>query len=452
MFITGYKLEADLCLPNPAKAIILVAHGSGSDRQSTRNQYVAQMFNDAGFGTLLVDLLNADEKKVDNMTKHLRFDIDLLASRIESITQWLLNYSESRDLSIGYFGSSTGAAASLIASLIFKNEVRAIVLRGGRPDLAEDKLGNVSAPTLLIVGAFDTDIIETNKSALNELNQAQARALITIPGAGHLFEEIGKMEEVAKAAVDWFECHLLASGKHFENKYMENAHGLISQFKTKLVPRIKFKDRDAAGEMLAGLLVKYRKDTPIVLGIPRGGVVVADVIARKLSANLDIVISKKMRAPNNSEFALGALVQDGSFYLDKAIVDSLDVSYEYIEAEKLEQKREMDRRLSIYRPLRKEHEFKDKTTILVDDGAATGSTIIAAARWIRKQKPKKVIIALPVAPRQIFEALRREADEINILRIPKKFGSVSDFYLDYDPVSDQRVIELLDNWIDTAEK
>lgn len=450
MLITDYGLEADLCLPGGAQAIILFAHGSGSSRHSARNQYVAQVLNLAGFGTILVDLLTADEKKIDNKTKHLRFDIRLLASRIEAITEWLLNNSKTRNLSIGYFGSSTGAAASLITSSNFTNIVTTIVSRGGRPDLAESQLGNVTAPTLLIVGSSDKDIIELNKRALNGLKNAQARELIAIPGAGHLFEEPGKMEDVAKAAKDWFECYLLATGKHFENKYRGNGNSLISAFKIKLMPRIKFKDRVTAADMLARLLAKYKQDSPIVIGIPRGGVVVADVIARRLSVNLDIVMSRKMRAPNNSEYALGALVQDGSFYLDKAIVESLNVSYEYIEAEKLEQKREIDRRLSLYRPPPKEYKFKGKTTVLVDDGAATGSTIIASARWIRKQQPKKVVIALPVAPRQIIEALNREADDIHVLRIPSIFRSVSDFYVDYDPVTDDQVIQLLDNGRNTA--
>lgn len=445
MSVTEVGLQADLFLPSKAKAIVLFAHGSGSDRHSSRNQYVAEALNAAGFGTLLVDLLNADEKKVDKTTKHLRFNLDLLSSRIEAITRWLINNSDTRDLGLGYFGTSTGATASLISSQKFPNIVRAIVSRGGRPDLAEDQLANVTAPTLLIVGSSDTDIFELNKRALNGLRNAHARELIAIPGAGHLFEEPGKMEEVAKMAGDWFACHMLATGKHFESKYRRNGYSLISALQTNLIPRIKFRNRVAAGEMLASVLAKYKNDTPIIIGIPRGGVIVADVVARRLSAKLDIVISRKMRAPNNSEYALGALMQDGSFYVDKAIVESLNVSHEYINAEKLEQKREIDQRLSKYGPPSKEDKFKNKTTLLVDDGAATGSTIIASARWIRKQQPKKVVIALPVAPRQIIETLKREADDIHVLRIPSSFRSVSEFYVDYDPVTDDQVIQLLDN-------
>jgi putative phosphoribosyl transferase len=446
MLISEYRLDADLCVPTSTKAIILFAHGSGSSRHSTKNQYVAQILNNAGFSTLLVDLLNQEEKEIDSRTRHLRFDIGLLASRIESITRWILQYPNTRDLSIGYFGSSTGAAATIIAASKFDNIVKAIVSRGGRPDLAEEGcLHKIFAPTLLIVGGNDLAVLAANKRILNDLKHAEAKELVIIPEAGHIFEEQDKMQVVAKVAVDWFECFLLRTGKKFENKYNTEASRFLSGFKIKDMLQLKFNDRVAAGKMLAALLGKYKNGNPIVIGIPRGGVIVADAIARKLSADFDIVVPRRLRAPNNSEDALGAIMQDGSVYLDRNLVRLLDVSEEYIEAEKLEQRKEIDRRLSLYRPGPKEYEVKDKTAIVVDDGAATGSTLIAAARWLRKQQPKRLVIALPVAPKKVAEVLKHEADYVEFVKIAGNFRSVSNFYIDYSPITDEQVLKLISN-------
>src|SRR2546426_5306713 len=184
--ITTYELEGDLCLPKGAKAIVLFAHGSGSSRHSSRNQYVAKMLNDAGIATLLADLLTVSEKDIDSKTRHLRFDVDLLASRIESITNWLKDQKETQDLAIGYFGSSTGAAAALISASKLNNTVKAIVSRGGRSDLVESRLNDLIVPTLFIVGGSDTGVIGMNKRALKLLKHAKVGRMLVIHSAGHL--------------------------------------------------------------------------------------------------------------------------------------------------------------------------------------------------------------------------------------------------------------------------
>jgi putative phosphoribosyl transferase len=206
--------------------------------------------------------------------------------------------------------------------------------------------------------------------------------------------------------------------------------------------QIKFRDRSAAGEILALMLKKYkrREEQPIlIIGIPRGGVVVADVVARKLSAGFDIVIPRKLRAPDNSENAIGAIMPDGSVYLDALRVESLKVSNEYIEMEKSEQKKAIDRRMTLYRPQSKEYKIRGRTVILVDDGAATGATIIAAARWIRKQGPKHLIIALPVAPKHKVDLLKNEAESVQVITSPSNFRTVEQFYQDFGDVTDQQV-------------
>lgn len=199
-------LEGNLGIPEGAKGIVLFAHGSGSSRFSPRNRFVAQMLREGGLATLLIDLLTSEEEAIDMRTRHLRFDIGLLAERLSSATDWLLGQPETRDLNIGYFGSSTGAAAALVAAPERPEVVGAVVSRGGRPDLAGDALPHVKAPTLLIVGGYDTVVIDLNKQAMAQM-RAETKLEI-IPGAGHLFEEPGALEKVAELARQWFQRHL----------------------------------------------------------------------------------------------------------------------------------------------------------------------------------------------------------------------------------------------------
>jgi len=199
-------LEGNLSIPDRARAVILFAHGSGSSRHSPRNRFVARVLNDAGLATLVTDLLTADEEEVDEVTRHLRFDITLLAQRLVAITDWLAVQPEAQEMRIGYFGASTGAAAALVAAAERPAVVGAIVSRGGRPDLAGPALLRVRAPTLLIVGGNDFPVLELNREALREL-RAEAELSI-VPGATHLFEEPGALEEVARLSAQWFTRHL----------------------------------------------------------------------------------------------------------------------------------------------------------------------------------------------------------------------------------------------------
>jgi len=204
--IDSITLEGSVVIPAAAQGIVLFAHGSGSSRHSPRNRYVAQVLQEGGLATLLIDLLTPAEEEADRRTGHLRFDIDLLARRLIGATDWLVKYAETRELTIGYFGASTGAAAALIAAAERKEVVNAVVSRGGRPDLAEAVLDRVTAPVLLIVGGDDLQVIELNQQAFDQLT-AEKRLEI-IPGASHLFEEPGALEAVARLARDWFQRHL----------------------------------------------------------------------------------------------------------------------------------------------------------------------------------------------------------------------------------------------------
>jgi len=195
-------LEGNLTLTEGAGGVVLFAHGSGSSRHSPRNRYVAEVLQQAGLATLLIDLLTPDEERIDNRTAQLRFDIGLLAGRLESATDWLNDQPSTGHLRVGYFGASTGGGAALVAAAQRPESVGAVVSRGGRPDLAGDALPKVRAPTLLIVGGLDTPVIEMNREAMAQM-RAETR-LVIVPGATHLFEEPGALEEVARLARDWF--------------------------------------------------------------------------------------------------------------------------------------------------------------------------------------------------------------------------------------------------------
>ena len=197
------NLEGTLILPENAGGVVLFAHGSGSSRFSPRNNYVAEILNDAGFATLLLDLLTRQE----DLDHEMRFDIELLTGRLLEATSWLQSENRTRQMKIGYFGASTGAASALKAAAKLGKSISAVVSRGGRPDLASpEELAHVVSPTLLIVGSRDDTVVELNREAF--LNLSCEKEMKIIPGASHLFEEPGKLEQVATAAKDWFRRYL----------------------------------------------------------------------------------------------------------------------------------------------------------------------------------------------------------------------------------------------------
>lgn len=200
------SLDADLALPSEAKGLVIFAHGSGSSRKSPRNRAVARSLRSDRLGTLLLDLLTRDEERVDLQTRHLRFDIPMLAERLAAATAWAKAEPSTRALPIGLFGASTGGAAALVAAAMRPDDVRAVVSRGGRPDLAGDALPIVRASTLLIVGGYDREVLELNREAMAQMTGPVE--LEVIPGATHLFEEEGALDQVARIAGEFFVRHL----------------------------------------------------------------------------------------------------------------------------------------------------------------------------------------------------------------------------------------------------
>jgi len=204
----GGKLEGFLNIPKHSRGVVLFVHGSGSSRYSPRNQFVARILHNAGMATLLIDLLTAREEEYDHYTGYLRFNIDLLSERVTQATHWLTQYPATADLKIGYFGASSGAAAALVAAIHYPQVVKAVVSRGGRPDLAKPYLDRVQSPTVLIVGEKDTEVIALNRMAYSLLHCT--KQIEIVPGATHLFEEPGTLEKAAQLASQWFAKYLPA--------------------------------------------------------------------------------------------------------------------------------------------------------------------------------------------------------------------------------------------------
>jgi dienelactone hydrolase len=204
--LNGVTLDGTLLIPNNSKGIVVFAHGSGSSRFSPRNRFVAKKLQTDGLATLLMDLLTQEEERIDLRTREFRFDIKLLSQRLVGVTHWVQQNTGTKELNIGYFGSSTGAAAALIAATVQSKSIGAVVSRGGRTDLAEYYLSRVEAPTLLIVGSYDSVVIDINKETMKQL--IGKKKLEIVSGASHLFEEPGKLEVVAELASEWFREHL----------------------------------------------------------------------------------------------------------------------------------------------------------------------------------------------------------------------------------------------------
>jgi putative phosphoribosyl transferase len=467
-------LSGDLNIPMGSSAIIIFAHGSGSGRESERNQRIANILNNAGLATLLVDLLSAKERNIANKSMAPEFDIRLLVGRLKSITHWVVRYPATQNLKLGYLGSSTGAAAALIAAAEVNN-VSAIVCRGGRTDLAttENVLENIKAPVLLVVGGKDYPIIEMNKEAYTRLRRTQEKEMIVIPHASHLFEEPNKIEEVAILARNWFERHFMKRidygattpgwansstpiRNHQQHKVMRGKAEITSRFLSALrgdvLFRMKFKDRKSAAEVLATVVKAKLKQVADIydneeysitaVGIPRGGAIIADRVATKLSCDFDLIILRRLLAPYSLN-AFGAIVSDGTFYIDQAAVKFLNISETYLEQEKMQQLKEINRRITLYRPQNKEYNFRNRIVVLIDDGAATGASLIAAARMIRRRQSKFLMIAVPVAKSDIVGKLKEEADMVEAIITPSTFAFVSQFYQNYDSVLDTEIIQIM---------
>jgi predicted phosphoribosyltransferase/dienelactone hydrolase len=456
-----------LTLPPKPGAIVLFAHGSDSSRLSPRNRLVADALHRAGLATLLFDLLT--EREAADRTNV--FDIQLLARRLALAAHWVRQHPETVRLPIGYFGASTGAAAALVAAAD-DPAIFAIVSRGGRPDLASACLPRVAAPTLLIVGGDDTPVIQMNREALALLRCP--RELAIVPGATHLFEEHGALEQVAALAQRWFSSHLPGARPEPTADEAPPAPAPSPASTREATPALPpadeapatareappdesplprhprflrhgfalFESRDEAGRQLAAALRELTLKDPLVLAIPRGGLEVGAAIARELRADLDVVLSRKIRCPIQPELALGAVSEDGSVYLDpdweRRIFTDEDLAQE-----REHQLEEIRRRAALFRAVRPPAPIAGRSVIVTDDGLATGSTMIAALQTLRQKNPHELIVAVPVAPPDRLDAVRPLCDRVVCLHAPDFFISIGQFYRRFDQLSDHRALAIL---------
>ncbi len=419
--IAPHGFEGLLGVPPAVQGLVIFAHGSGSGCLSPRNNQVAAGLRGCGLATLLLDLLTPEEEA----TRANVFDIALLASRLVEATEWAQTQPELRNLRIGYFGASTGASAALVAAAELGNDIGAVVSRGGRPDLAaRDALAHVTVPTLLIVGGDDAPVIALNQAAFDHLRCE--KDIVIVPGAGQLFEEPGTIEQVTRRACDWF------------------LRSLAPRPRAR-APASPFADRKEAGRQLAEALMHLKAEKPIVLALPRGGVPVAFEVAKALKAPLDVVLVRKVGAPGQPELGLGAVVDGANplLVLNEDVVALLRPSQRYIDAESERQLVEVERRRQVYRHGRAPLLVEGRTAIVVDDGIATGGTMKAVLSALRQSNPKRLVLAVPVAPADSLEELSRLADETVCLNTPEPYYAVGAHYRDFTQTSDAEVVDPL---------
>jgi len=369
--------------PEPGR-IVLFSHGSGSSRKSPRNRLVAESLWQKGISTLLFDLLTEQE----SADFSLRFDIPLLTERLIGATLWVRTQPEIQDYRMGYFGASTGAAAALGAAA-GRQDIVAVVSRGGRPDLVMNVLPSVHMPVLFIVGGRDEVIGALNKEAFDLLK-----------------------------------------------------HGLIGilkrrNIKTKHSMHQRFRDRREAGRLLASELKNEKGEETIVLGIPRGGIPVAAEIARALGCTPEVLLCKKIGHPVQKEYAIGAVNLSDAY-----LIPHKDVEAEYVDQEIVHIRQRLEE-MKIKFNISKTTPLEKKTVILADDGMATGRTMMAAVRLIRKSKPRKLILAIPVASESALKLLRPEVDQLICLYQPDRFSGVGAFYEHFEEFADEDVIREL---------
>lgn len=422
-------LLGDLAVPFRPLGIVVFAHGSGSSRHSKRNRYVARVLQEAGLGTLLFDLLTAEEEVVDVETAEFRFNIPLLSERVIGVVEWLSR--KARAISLGCFGASTGAAAALVAAARRPALVQAVVSRGGRPDLAQDELVYVKAPTLLIVGGDDGPVIGMNEQAL-QLIGSPTKKLITIPGATHLFEEPGALEEVASLAAAWF------------SRYLPQPRPAAADAQApKFDPPI-YDDRRDAGRQLAASLGNYAdRDDVVVLALPRGGVPVALEVAQALHAPLDAFLVRKLGVPGREELAMGAIASGGLEVTNEDVVRALGIPAEIMDQVAARERGELERRERAYRDGNPPADIAGKTVIIVDDGLATGTTMRAAVLALRQRSPARIVVAVPVGARETCSAIGHLADEVVCPQMPEQFSAVGLWYADFSQTEDEEVRSML---------
>lgn len=404
------ELRGTLGVPQGPVGLVLLA--------GTRDPYVAEALRARGLATLLIDLeLHRDE----------HFDIDLLASRLVAATDWVVEHSRLAHVPIGYVGADTCAAAALVAAARRPDLVRAIALSDGRADLAGSALPLVRAPTLFVASGDHEHGLDVDRAAIDTMTTSTQLAIV--PAAGPSFEQPGALDELVQLAAEWLVDHF--------------AHALAEPASKRGSWGRQFRDRRAAGERLAQALAPHAGEPVIVCGLPRGGVPVADEIAKALDAPLDVWLVRKIGMPIQPELGMGAIAEGAALVLDPTIVKWSGATPGDLQELVHAKSAEIRRRAQLYRGNAPTVDVHGKTVILVDDGIATGGTLRAAIRGARKRGAARVIVAAPVAADEATAGLRAEADELVTLATPRHLNAVGAWYQDFRQLPEQEVIEIL---------
>jgi predicted phosphoribosyltransferase/dienelactone hydrolase len=407
-----------LTVPEKARGLIIFAHGSGSSRHSPRNAHAARSFEQLGFATLLFDLLTEDEAR----DRRNVFDIALLAKRVVLAVDWTRQQTSLQNLPVGVFGASTGGGAALAAAAASPH-IRAVVSRGGRPDLAGSALPHVHVPSLLIVGGNDREVLALNEAAAARMTCEHR--ISVVPDAGHLFEEPGTLDKVLALSGAWFSKHLAPAVRE-------------------TIP-LPMADREEAGMLLARALLAHDFEAPVIYALPRGGVPVARPIADALNAPLDILMVRKIGVPWQPEVAAASVVdgEGAEIVTNDPVMRATGLDAGKIADLAKPELEEIERRRSLYLPGREPVRAEGRTAILVDDGIATGTSMKAAILAVRKRRPARIVVAVPVAAPDTLHAIGAMVDDAIVLAAPDRFGAVGSYYRDFHQLSDGEVIQLL---------
>lgn len=409
VFCNGHPGE--LQYPEAPAGLVIFCHGTGSSQNSPRNRWIADALFSKQYASLRVNF-EADEPH-------------LLAHRILEVILWTRTQPFLVRLPLVLLGSSTGAAGAFLAAAQWPHRFKAVISRGGRPDLVKEILNKVRAPTLFIVGQRDEFVLRLNRDAFDRLGCK--KKLEIVPGASHLFEEPGMLEQVVEALVQW----------------------LDGNVKSALVP---FPNRELGGVQLGKRIRGKKLQDPIVLAVPRGGVVTGVALAQAIEADLEVIIARKLRHPDTPELALGALCEGNIQVLTELGKKFQEAHPKVFKEEVRKQSYEIEKRISLFRKSTKFPKVKGRSVFVVDDGLATGSTMLAVLQALRKQNPFEIILAVPVAPQETLREMEPWCDEIVCLATPEPFYAVGEFYNDFRQVEDDQVVEKLKSFLQTKTR
>lgn len=385
-------------------------------KESNKAKELVKYFNEHELAVLVLDLVSEEESK----KKEFRYNVKLLSLRLEVALDWTYRHRLLRELPLGIIAYNTAAAAAMEAAAHTTLTVSAVVACSGRIDMVEKYLPFVEAPSLLIVSNKDQLALQANKKMIINLSKARL----------HTLESEDFEEETKRESLRWFK-------RYFTQKIYENRK---DEYKSENI-RLPFYDRFEASHFLSWRLQKFKDENPLILAIPRGAVAMADIISTELDWDMDIILVKKLSAPNHQELAIGSINEFGDVYLSSNA--SAYADEEYIAQEASEKQEQLAEYRKKFHHFKEPQDVKDRTVIIIDDGIATGSTMLSAVITVKEKGAKKVVVAAPVASESAHKMLKLAADEVVFLDVPNNFYAVAQFYENFPQINDQEVEKIL---------